>query len=107
MSTLTSQATKGRKNMLSYKHVDSPVGRLKLVADGSSLIAVLWPNDKPLRIKLDAMREDPHHPVLGEAERQLTEYFRGERTTFELPIHLHGTAFQKRVWQQLLRIPYG
>jgi methylated-DNA-[protein]-cysteine S-methyltransferase len=53
------------------------------------------------------MREALHHPILCETEHQLTEYFNGKRTTFELPIHLRGTPFQKRVWQQLLRIPYG
>ena len=93
--------------MLSYKHMDSPVGRLKLVADGVHLIGVLWPNDRPLRIHLDDMQEDRCNQILCEAERQLTEYFNGVRTTFELPIHLRGTAFQKRVWQQLLQIPYG
>lgn len=93
--------------MLCYKHIDSPVGRLKLVANESSLVAVLWPNDRPTRIKLSDMHEDLHHPVLREAERQLTEYFEGERTTFELPLHVRGTTFQKRVWQQLLHIPYG
>jgi methylated-DNA-[protein]-cysteine S-methyltransferase len=90
-----------------YKHMDSPVGRLTLVAEGTTLIAVFWPNDRPLRIKLGDMTEDLHHPVLIETERQLTEYFRGERTGFQLPIHLRGTAFQQRVWQELLRIPYG
>lgn len=93
--------------MLAYKHMASPIGRLKLVADGRGLIAVLWPNDRPLRIKLDEMHEDLPHPVLAEAERQLAEYFKGERTTFDLPLRFQGTAFQKRVWQQLLRIPYG
>jgi methylated-DNA-[protein]-cysteine S-methyltransferase len=90
-----------------YKHMDSPVGRLTLVAEGTILIAVLWPNDRPLRIKLGDMAEDLHHPVLIETERQLTEYFHGDRRAFELPIHLRGTAFQQRVWQELLRIPYG
>jgi methylated-DNA-[protein]-cysteine S-methyltransferase len=93
--------------MLSYKFMESAVGRLKLVADASRLFAVLWPNDRPSRVKLTKMREDPRHPVLREAERQLTEYFNGERTTFDLPLHLHGTAFQQQVWQQLQRIPYG
>src|SRR5262245_64714158 len=102
MNMLMRQAKRGRKDMLSYKHMDSPVGRLKLVADGSSLVAVLWPNDRPTRIKLGDMHEDLHHRVLCEAERQLTEYFKGERTTFELPLLVRGTAFQKRVWQQLL-----
>ena len=93
--------------MLTCIYMTSPIGRLKLVADGATLVAVLWPNDRPLRIKLDEMREDRHHPVLAEAERQLAEYFKGERTTFDLPLQFRGTAFQKRVWQQLLRIPYG
>ncbi|HJT20674.1 MAG TPA: methylated-DNA--[protein]-cysteine S-methyltransferase [Nitrospira sp.] len=93
--------------MLSYRYMESAVGRLKLVADGSSLVAVLWPNDKPSRVKLDEMREDLHHPVLREAERQLAEYFNGERRTFDLPLHPRGTAFQQRVWRQLQRIPYG
>jgi len=93
--------------MLTYKHMISPIGRLKLVADGATLVAVLWPNDRPLRIRLDEMREDRHRPVLAEAERQLAEYFKGARTTFDLPLQFRGTAFQKRVWQQLLCIPYG
>lgn len=93
--------------MLFYKHMDSPVGRLKLVADESSLVAVLWPNDRPTRIKLSDMHEELHHPVLREAERQLTEYFEGTRTIFDLPLRFRGTAFQQRVWQQLLCIPYG
>jgi methylated-DNA-[protein]-cysteine S-methyltransferase len=107
MSTGTTHIKKGRLGMLAYKHMASPIGRLKLVADGRGLIAVLWPNDRPLRIKLDEMHEDLPHPVLAEAERQLAEYFKGERTTFDLPLRFQGTAFQKRVWQQLLRIPYG
>jgi methylated-DNA-[protein]-cysteine S-methyltransferase len=53
------------------------------------------------------MLEDLHHPILCEAERQLTEYFKGERTTFQLLLQFRGTEFQKRVWQQLLQIPYG
>ncbi|SLM49864.1 Methylated-DNA--protein-cysteine methyltransferase [Nitrospira japonica] len=93
--------------MLRYKHMETVVGRLKLVADEASLIAVLWPGDTPMRVRLEDMREDVRHPVLVEAGRQLSEYFQGRRTTFELPLLMRGTAFQKRVWQQLLRIPYG
>ena len=37
----------------------------------------------------------------------MAEYFKGERTTFDVPLQFQGTAFQKRVWQQLLCIPYG
>ena len=42
-----------------------------------------------------------------EAASQLTEYFRGERTQFTVPLVYEGTAFQKEVWQALLEIPYG
>jgi methylated-DNA-[protein]-cysteine S-methyltransferase len=107
MSTGTAHTKKGRRGMLAYKYITSPIGRLKLVAGGAGLIAVLWPNDRPLRIKLDEMQEDLHHSVLAEAEHQLAQYFKGERTTFDLPLQFQGTAFQKRVWQLLLRIPYG
>lgn len=45
--------------------------------------------------------------LLDLCERQLMEYFRGERRYFELPLHMEGTAFQRRVWQALVDIPYG
>ena len=93
--------------MLLYTHIKSPVGRLKLVASGPHLIAVLWPDEGPLRIRLGDMRKGPGHPALVETERQLAQYFSGERRRFDLPIHFHGTPFQHRVWRQLLRIPYG
>ena len=41
------------------------------------------------------------------AQRQLEEYFAGRRQTFDLPLRPHGTDFQRRVWEQLLQIPYG
>jgi methylated-DNA-[protein]-cysteine S-methyltransferase len=50
---------------------------------------------------------DNSHPLLGEAVRQLGEYFAGVRRAFDLPLDLRGTAFQLRVWNALLRIPYG
>lgn len=46
-------------------------------------------------------------PLLQEAEEQLTEYFAGVRTEFDLPLAPKGTAFQQAVWEQLLRIHYG
>jgi methylated-DNA-[protein]-cysteine S-methyltransferase len=46
-------------------------------------------------------------PVLEEAARQAAEYFRGTRTSFDLPFRLKGTDFQRRVWEQLRLIPFG
>ena len=45
--------------------------------------------------------------LLDLCERQLWEYFRGERRNFELLLHMEGTAFQQKVWQAILDIPYG
>ncbi len=45
--------------------------------------------------------------LLDICEKQLREYFRGERRQFYLPLHMEGTAFQRRVWQALMDIPYG
>jgi methylated-DNA-[protein]-cysteine S-methyltransferase len=51
---------------------------------------------------------DPEHPVLKEVSRQLTDYFAGRRSHFDVPLDLsHGTAFQQSVWQALLAIPQG
>src|SRR5438874_1858399 len=89
------------------KTVASPVGRLTLVASDTGLAAVLWENDSPRRVPLTVEGEDPNHPVLREAERQLQEYFAGKRTAFDLPLDFQGTDFQKRVWKALLKIPFG
>src|SRR5262245_39856332 len=90
-----------------YKWVSSPVGRLKLVASGRGLAAVLWATDRPHRVRLTIDAEDARHPVLAEAERQLAEYFTGRRTTFSLKLDFAGTPFQQKVWNALLTIPFG
>jgi methylated-DNA-[protein]-cysteine S-methyltransferase len=90
-----------------YKWVDSPVGRLKLVATDEGLAGVLWENDRPRRVRLNIEAEDNGHPMLVEAERQLDEYFRGHRKQFALTLDFTGTAFQRRVWSALLTIPFG
>jgi methylated-DNA-[protein]-cysteine S-methyltransferase len=89
------------------KTIPSPVGALTLVASDKGLVAILWENDDPDRVRLEEFAEDVAHPVLVETERQLDEYFAGKRQAFELPLDFHGTEFQKRVWEQLLAIPFG
>lgn len=92
---------------LSYKKINSPVGKLKLVASEEGLAAILWQNDRPERVPLGEMVEEPEHKVLVKTERQLTEYFAGERREFDLPLDMRGTPFQKEVWDALLGIPFG
>lgn len=90
-----------------FKTMKSPVGELKLVAGEAGLIAILWENDDPKRVRLGNLVEDPDHPVLVEAERQLDAYFAGARRAFDLPLDFRGTDFQKKVWAALLAIPFG
>jgi methylated-DNA-[protein]-cysteine S-methyltransferase len=92
---------------LCYKEIASPVGKLKLVASASALVAVLWENERPNRGKLDAMKFDPQQPILLETEHQLAAYFAGARSEFDLPLEPEGSAFQKKVWQALRAIPFG
>jgi methylated-DNA-[protein]-cysteine S-methyltransferase len=92
---------------LAYKLIDSPVGKLKLVASNKGLVAILWENDKPSRVRLSELVENEKHPVLAETERQLGEYFARKRKTFSVPLDMRGTPFQKNVWEALLGIPFG
>ncbi|MVV46761.1 methylated-DNA--[protein]-cysteine S-methyltransferase [Pseudomonas sp. PB120] len=90
-----------------YTVLCSPVGELKLVANGARLAAILWENDKPNRVRLGPMTEDPDNPILVRAAQQLQEYFAGTRDCFELDLEFSGTDFQKKVWAALLTIPFG
>ena len=92
---------------LSYKLVPSPIGRLKLVASEEGLVAVLWEEDRPKRVRLDDLVENPAHPLLLRAEKELNEYFSGRRKSFTVPLDMRGTYFQKQVWEALLGIPFG
>ena len=99
---------KGETTMsLFYKNIKSPVGNLKLVANPRALVAILWEQERPNRVRLDTMNLDERHPILVETERQLAEYFSGRRTQFELPLEPRGSEFQKNVWRALTKIPFG
>ncbi|MEG0651735.1 MAG: methylated-DNA--[protein]-cysteine S-methyltransferase [Acinetobacter sp.] len=92
---------------LSFMEMSSPVGILKLVAHEHALVAVLWENENPKRVRLAELIEDQQHPILLETQKQLNEYFAGQRQNFDLPLDFEGTEFQQKVWQALLSIPFG
>jgi methylated-DNA-[protein]-cysteine S-methyltransferase len=85
--------------------IDSPAGELTLVAhDG--VLACLYMDDqrhRPARETFGVPDPAPFGPVIT----QLSEYFAGTRTEFDLPLALHGTPFQLTVWRALGTIPYG
>jgi methylated-DNA-[protein]-cysteine S-methyltransferase len=104
---------------LSRITMPSPIGTLTVVADADALVAIRWdtesdgrereahnPVDRKLGVEIaDVRRGD--HAVLDRAVEQLTEYFAGRRTEFDLPLHPDGTAFQHEAWDALTRIPFG
>ena len=93
---------------LAYKIIESPVGKLKLVASDKGLVAILWDNDRPHQgVPLSDLVANEQHPVLVDTERQLREYFAGKRKTFSVSLDMRGTRFQKDVWEALLAIPFG
>ena len=79
-------------------YVESPIGTLEITASNSGLISLYF---KPRSQTVCA------NTITKAAQTQLAEYFNGTRKVFDLQLDTHGTAFQKAVWQQLLRIPYG
>jgi methylated-DNA-[protein]-cysteine S-methyltransferase len=84
--------------------IESPVGPLLLVARDGAL-AQLWMT--PFGVPDDEPGSARDVVVLDAAERQLAEYFDGRLTAFDLPLVLEGTPFQRRVWDELQRIPFG
>lgn len=83
--------------------IETPIGELVLEGNGTSLAAVHLPNLRPDR--LDPARRD--HDLLAEPLRQLGEYFAGERRDFDLALAPAGTDFDRAVWREVHRIPYG
>ena len=87
---------------------ESHVGTLTLVAGDEGLRAVIWPDGRLGRVGLAGEELTPGDaPVLDATAAQLDEYFAGRRTTFDLPLDLHGTPFQLAAWQALAGIPSG
>ncbi|MBQ2709425.1 MAG: methylated-DNA--[Clostridia bacterium] len=83
--------------MKTYVVNESPVGAYTIGYDGDVIVSVHF----------GAAEKSAPSPVALEAERQLAQYFAGERKTFDLPIRMDGTEFQRKVWRALCDIPYG
>ncbi len=90
----------------------TPIGPLEVVSDGGRILTVAFAGGTGRGRRRGAGRETGTQavnrpPVLEVCLRQLEAYFRGERRSFDVPLRLEGTPFQRRVWQALLRVPFG
>jgi methylated-DNA-[protein]-cysteine S-methyltransferase len=86
--------------------IDSPYGPLTLVADDDGALCGLYMTDQRHRPPEENFGERDETPF-SEAIDQLQAYFAAELKEFTLELRLHGTPFQRTVWDQLRRIPYG
>lgn len=84
----------------------SPVGPIYLVASEKGLRQLVWHKRNVPCVK-SLRGGDPALQVLRTTVAQLDEYFAGKRREFSVPLDVDGTAFQKRVWAELAKIPYG
>lgn len=78
--------------------VDSPIGPLTIAESDGEIVALSFGEGQPAGVCTE---------ILHEAERQLHQYFAGERQAFDLPVRPAGTPFQRSVWQALAEIPFG
>jgi len=85
---------------------ESPIGSLEITAEEKGIVSIDFVEKSGLmRRRAEKAPQGP--AVLTSCLAQLDEYFRGRRKSFSVPLSLEGTAFQKKVWAALRRIPYG
>lgn len=87
------------------KYVNLPVGKIEIIEENEKLIELNIYNEERNEKKNNIIEEDTR--LLLEVEKQLKEYFEGKRTKFEIPLNPKGTEFMKKIWKELLKIPYG
>ena len=96
-----------------FSRFPSPLGELILTASDTAITGIYFPTldhipqDRAGWLEDDGSGHGHTGALLARARQQLTEYFGGSRTGFDLPLDPIGTPFQRRVWQALRTIPYG
>ena len=97
-----------------FEYFQTPYGEMKLASFGDKLCMADWRYrkmrekiDRRLESGLDAEFTEGNSEIIDETKRQLNEYFQGKRKEFDIPLLFAGSDFQKKVWEELLKIPYG
>ncbi len=96
--------------LLAQRWIDSPVGTLRLIADRFAVRALRFVeagSERPLSRAMAPVAPRAAVRLIDRLERELSEYFAGQRRTFSAPLAARGTPFQERVWAALQQIPYG
>jgi len=90
-------------NELYYTYYESPVGLLKIGGTEHYIAELSFVDNKEQVIHGEPGVSD----VIHQCTEQLIEFFQGRRKVFNVPVHQEGTDFQKKVWNELLDIPFG
>ncbi len=90
-----------------YDFYDSPQGRMLLVANDEGLCGVYFDGQKYHPQVAPQWRRDAHHALLRQTQRELAEYFGGERKRFETALAPEGTPFQRAVWKAISSVGFG
>jgi methylated-DNA-[protein]-cysteine S-methyltransferase len=93
--------------MTRYARYESPLGPMFATAEEEGITHIEFLGAKYAPAAQPGWIEDPHSPDLAACGSQLTEYFAGRRTQFELRLAPRGSEFQQRVWREIARVPYG
>ena len=80
----------------------SPLGMLKIVADDDGIRSISFAEESEI-----LSSNNSPHPMLQRCVAELREYFSGRRRDFSVPLTLDGSSFQCRVWEEVMKIPYG
>jgi methylated-DNA-[protein]-cysteine S-methyltransferase len=90
-----------------YSYLESDLGRMLATSSEGKLTGLYFVGQKHgPEMGSDWVRSDEAE-IFARTARQLAEYAAGERLEFDLPVGLHGTPFQVRVWKEIARIPFG
>jgi len=93
--------------MTRFTRIATPAGTLFATAANGAITGLYFEDQKHFPPTADAWREDASAAPLAECARQVREYFEEKRTTFDLALAPEGTDFQRRVWREIARIPFG
>jgi methylated-DNA-[protein]-cysteine S-methyltransferase len=90
-------------NELYYTYYESPIGLIKIGGTENYIAELSFVDNKEQM----AFGEPGISDIIHECTEQLIEFFQGRRKDFTIPVHQDGTEFQKKVWGELLEIPFG
>ena len=93
--------------MTYIQYYDSPLGRILIAADEIGLIGLWFEGQKYYADHLSPEHLEKETAILNEAVRWLDIYFNGKEPSFMPPLHPIGSPFQQKVWEILLKVPYG